>query len=42
MWGNGSLYQVMAGGFLLHLVMGTVYTYVLRRLLDWLVDCLTG
>lgn len=28
MWGHGSLHQVMAGGFLLHLVMGTVYTYV--------------
>jgi hypothetical protein len=28
MWGNGALFQVMLGGFLLHLVMGTVYTYV--------------
>lgn len=27
MWGHGSLHQVMAGGFLLHLVMGTVYTW---------------
>lgn len=27
MWGHGSLRQVMLGGFLLHLVMGTVYTW---------------
>lgn len=26
--GNGSLSQVLLGGWLLHLIMGTVYTYV--------------
>lgn len=39
MWGHGSLPQVLVGGFLLHLVMGTVYTYV--RLMES-IDRQTG